>query len=226
MADGGAKPLTSDSCCCVDLSVWDSCNVNLCGFDITFDNDNFDPLCQVCALPPGWIFTQNPDGSLSLDYSGSDCSSSVGPVPMHFQFCGHNSSGSLGYTVCGYACTQDPTTGRCVRGGEWCCKHFTSTVNCGSAGVASVPDTKPLTVDAGYPNPATSSIRFDYSAPNEATMTLILVNVLGTVLNTTSTVVSKGDGSITIGLAGAQPGAYYCVFELNGQRITRRIQIK
>ena len=73
-------------------------------------------------------------------------------------------------------------------------------------------------VAQGYPNPATSSIQFNYSAPNPGLLTLTIVDLLGKTVSTTNRIVSPGDGNVTIDLSGAQPGNYYSVFELNGDR--------
>ncbi len=57
-------------------------------------------------------------------------------------------------------------------------------------------------------------------------MTMTLVDLLGRTIAISTQPVSNGDGAVTIDLTGAQPGAYYCVFDIGGQRITRRIQVK
>jgi hypothetical protein len=225
----GEKPLDENPCCCVDLAIWDSCQ-GLCGFDVTFDNGNFDPLC-ICpeyALPPGWTLTQDPDGELHLNFSGTDCSGSVGEIPVHFKFCGYNSPGSVGYTVCGYYCSNGgPSGGGCVPAGEFCCQHFYSTINCGTGPPSSVTSsTIPFSVEDGFPNPATSSIRFDYSTPFSGVLSCTLIDVLGETVSTSTNNISMGTGNVTIGLNGAQPGVYYCVFEFSGQHVTKRIVVK
>lgn len=83
-----------------------------------------------------------------------------------------------------------------------------------------------LTVDDGYPNPATSSIRFDYVAPYSETMTLTVVDLLGKTVGTSNSRVSKGDGNVTISLSGTRPGSYYCIFDLFGDRIMKHIEVK
>jgi Secretion system C-terminal sorting domain len=227
----GEVPLDNSSCCCAELKVSFTCpGTSLCGFDIVFDNDNFDPLCQVCFAPPGWTVTPNPNGSLSIDFSGSDCSGSLvsGAPPLDFQFCGFNTPGPVGYTVTGWICQQGGVAGSpCMRGTtEFCSKHFESTINCGTGPDAVTTTYIPFSVDGGYPNPATSSIRFDYSTPATGILSCTLFDVLGKTVSTSSNNVSVGSGNVTINLNGAQPGAYYCVFELSGQRVTKRIVVK
>ena len=114
----------------------------------------------------------------------------------------------------------------CHRGGEWCSQHFESTVNCGTGPDAVTTSNIPFSVDAGFPNPASSSIQFDYSAPIGGMMSLMVVDILGKTVSTSNHVITQGDGNVTIDLAGVQPGAYYCVFELNGERTTKRIKVK
>jgi hypothetical protein len=215
----------SDPCCCADLEVSFGCPGQLCGFNITFDNNNFDPLCSVCLTPPGWTVTQNPDGSLSIDFSGTNCSGALGNQPLDFQFCGFNTPGPVGYTVEGFYCTSD-LSHDCIPGTEYCSQHFESTINCGTGSDAANTTFVPFSVDAGFPNPASSSIRFDYSTPLAGMLSCTLVDILGKTVSTSSNTVSTGSGNIIIGLNGAQPGAYYCVFDLNGQRVTKRIEVK
>lgn len=226
--DRKGKGPQADPCCCVDLSLSTTCpGQSVCGFDVTFDNNNFNPVCQICQMPPGWGWSQDDNGVFHFDYSGSNCNGAIipGNAPVHFQFCGYNSDQNIGYTVCRFYCTQDPQSGLCVRGQEICCRHFTSSVNCGTDDVGLKGMETSFSVDAGYPNPAQSSVRFDYKTPINGEMTLTLVDILGKALSTSSDIISIGEGYVTIGLADAQPGVYYCVFDLNGQRITRRIRI-
>ncbi len=126
-----------------------------------------------------------------------------------------------------YYCSSDNLTGSCEVSDAFCeSVPFTSTIACEIDGVDAASETESLTVDGGYPNPAISSIRFDYMVPNQGMMTATLVDMLGKTVSTSSRPVSNGDGNVTIDLAGAQPGNYYCVFELNGERVTKRIEIK
>jgi len=128
--------------------------------------------------------------------------------------------------VCGYIC-DNTVTGGCEADPSSCpCQHFTSTITCPTSGIAPIPDSKPFAVDEGFPNPASSSIRFDYSAPYEGAMSLTFVDILGKTVSMSNSLVAQGDGNETINLTGAQPGGYYCVFEFNGVRITKRIEIK
>ncbi len=227
----GETPLDdTGSCCCANLQVSFECpGTSLCGFHIEFDDSNFDPLCSVCLIPPGWSITQNADGSLDIDYSGPDCSGALGngAPPIDFQFCGYNTPGQVGYTVTAYVCQQGgPEGGACVPGPEFCSRHFESTINCGTGPDAVTTSYVPFSVDAGFPNPATTSIRFDYSAPHGGMMGLTLVDILGKTVSASNHTIAQGDGNVTIGLAGAQPGAYYCVFELSGETVTKRIEVK
>ncbi len=223
----GQVPLDQNPCCCVDLEVWSTC-FNICGFDVVFDNGNFDPLCNVCSLPPGWEYSQDPDGELHLNYSGP-CSGSIqgnGPH-LHFQFCGYNTPGQVCYTVTGYACGDNPSNGQCFNGGTpWCSPHFCSTITCGTGADVVTSSYTPFSIDAGFPNPTSSSISFGYSSPYNGVLSCTLFDVLGKTVNSSNYTISSGTGNVTIVLNGAQAGVYYCVFEINGQRFTRRIEVK
>jgi hypothetical protein len=227
----GAEPLSdSVSCCCVDLQVsWfqkTACEYPICGCDVSFDDQSFNPICNVCYMPPGWGYTTDVpyDGILKFRYSGTNCSAT--PTSLDFKFCGQNVTDEY---VCGnvtvYTCTTNPTSGLCQAGFSPCAAPFCATLTCSLADVAS-GNPNSLTVDAGYPNPATSSIRFGFSATSQGNMTMMLVDILGHTVSTTNNIVLQGDGSLMIDLAHLQPGGYFCVLDFNGTRITRRVQVK
>lgn len=205
-----------DPCCCVDLDVFWSeptfCTYPVCGLDIAFDDGVSNPLCNVCSLPPGWNYTiDDPyDGIIHLNYSGKDCSGAFGSPygnHFHFAFCGQNLTGSLCYTIKVYQCITDPESGRCVASSSPICSpHFCNDLSCSMAGVTAGKQSW-LTVDAGYPNPATSSIRFGFSSRREGRMSMTLVDLLGRTVSISNSSISAGEGNITIGLTGAQPGA-------------------
>ena len=224
----GATP--QDGCCCVQLQIQlvDNCG-SICGCDVAFDDSSFNPYCNFCGGSPGWTF--NPDvpndGIYHLAFTGTDCTNALtfgGPV-LFFDFCGMNSDGVVGYTVTAYSCTTDPESGNCVEGPARCQPHFFSTISCDFAGASNA--TQPsLTVDDGYPNPATSSILFNFSSALGGQMSMMLVDLLGNTVSKSSKMISQGDGNINISLGNMQPGAYFCVFDINGEKLTRRVEIK
>jgi hypothetical protein len=226
----GDHPLDGGPCCCVDLNVtWfqpTSCKYPICGCDVSFDDASFNPICNICYMPPGWGYTTDVpyDGILHFRFSGTDCSAT--PTSLDFQFCGQNVTDE---NVCGtvtvYTCTTNPTTGLCEAGFSPCMAPFCATLNCS---LANVVGTNPsaLTVDPGYPNPATSSIRFGFSSVSQGKMTMTLVDILGHTISTTNNIISQGVGSVVVDLGTMQPGAYYCVFDFNGATLTRRVQVK
>jgi Secretion system C-terminal sorting domain len=218
------------SSCCVDLEIiWyqpTQCEYPICGCDVNFDDgDGFDPLCNVCSMPPGWTeYIDNPyQNVIHFRYTGTHCSSV--PSSMDFQFCGQNSSGVICGNVTVYTCTTDPTSGLCEIGASMCSPGFCNTLDCSMADVVGT-NPSAFTVDAGYPNPATSSIRFGFSSASQGKMTMTLVDILGHTISATNNIVSQGDGSAVVDLGTLQPGAYYCVFDLNGTTLTRRVLVK
>ena len=228
----GETTQTTDTCCCVQLDVFwyqpTFCVYQLCGLDIQFQNGAFNPLCNVCSLPPGWSYSLDVpyDGIIHLSYSG-DCSQAFFGQHLLFDFCGQNIVGTVCYTLTVFQCKTNPASGNCVKGVPICAPQFCNDLECDGVemGVNS-SNPSSLTIDAGYPNPAKSSIRFDFSAKTYGQMTMTLVDLLCNTVAVSNQAVSGGDGTVMIDLTGMQPGAYYCVLELNGGRITRRIQVK
>ncbi|MGH2638270.1 MAG: T9SS type A sorting domain-containing protein, partial [Rhabdochlamydiaceae bacterium] len=219
-------------CCCVDVAVWSTYPKGcfpLCGCDIAFDDQNFNPLCSVCSLPPGWSYSLDDpeDGIIHLTYSGSGgCNGALSNnQTLHFQFCGVNTAGEVGYTITGYECTTDPETGKCVKGPAICSPHFNSELNCSMA-VVSNSDRPSLVIDNGSPNPTSSSIRFGFTSPTSGPMSMTIVDILGHNLSESTQYIAQGNGGVTISLGNIQPGAYFCVFTINGETLTRRIVVK
>ncbi len=228
-------------CCCGAISIWDNCpqqpNEFICQVEVDFDSGISEiPCCY--SLPPGWTYApalghsndNDDDEYATFTYNGepgTGCSGAINAqgTPLVFVLCGFNTSAPIHYTVKLDYC-QNTNAGGCVEDGSSCVKPFTSTISCGTSGVGSASVTEPFTVTDCYPNPATSSIRFDYSTPNVGVMTLTLVDMLGKTMSSSRSVVSSGDGNVTIGLSDAQHGNYYCVFDFNGERVTKRIEIK
>jgi len=203
----------------------------ICKIVVTFDQNVLDPICQICC-PTDWTYTLGSGGvagrdGITFQYVGGQpgCTGAIGADPLDFNLCGFNTSGPIGYLVCAYFCTNT-VTGGCEPDPSPCCLPFTSTITCPTSGVASIIESKLFAVDEGFPNPAASSIRFDYTAPYQGTMSLTLVDILGKTVSMSSNIVAQGDGNVIINLTGVQAGGYYCVFEFNGERITKRIEIK
>jgi|GEM_PF-5478459 len=225
----GAIP-QAEFCCCGDFSVWETCPSPICEVQLEFHGDAITP-CDCQIEPTGWELNTWPTGPwggpvYTFKLNGKPCSDAIGSEPLHFLLCGLNSS-SVTYTVRVFFCTEDPQTGTCSPDpNSICSKTVTSTVNCGTSDVGIGQWSKKLNVEDGYPNPATNSIRFKYSAPYDETMSVTLVNVLGTTVGTSSSAVARGDGNVSIDLSAVKTGNYYCIFDLAGNRVTKHLVIK
>jgi hypothetical protein len=204
-------------CCCVNLAIWSTYPGGcfpLCGCDVIFQDSSFNPLCNVCSLPPGWTYSEDIpyDGILHLYYSGGCGGALSNGNTLNFQFCGQNTSGEVCYTIDAYSCKTSPATGNCVEGPLICDPQFCNTLSCAMLGVSSTAYPY-LTIDNGYPNPATTSIRFGFTSAQAGQMSMTLVDILGHTLSTSSQFISAGDGSVVVSLGNPQPGGYFCVRE-------------
>ncbi len=218
-------------CCCGQFIVSNPCSLPICEVSIGIEEGIDRPECCV-TMPDGWTLTdEGPDGSLDesdvllFENTSSDCSGAIGSSPMTFDVCGFQET-LIKYRVTVTFCDVNGVTGACEPSSTTCSRDFLGEIECPPADVGSISITQPLNVSQGFPNPTSSMIQFNYSAPNSGLLTLSIVDVLGKTLSTTSRIISQGTGDVTLDISGAPTGNYYCVFGLNGEKLTKRIEVK
>ena len=226
------KDATQDApppCCCGQFIVSNPCTLPVCEVTIYIEYGLTPPTCCV-VNPPGWTYTdEGPSGNysdvLSFENTSNNCDGAIGATPIAFDVCGFQEA-LIKYNVMVTYCNVNKLTGACVPSNTTCFGQFISEIECTPAEVGSLSVSQTLSVEPGYPNPASSSIQFNYLAPNPGMLTLSIFDMLGKTVSTTNRVVSQGTGNVTLGLSEALAGNYYCVFALNGETVTKRLEVK
>ena len=82
-------------------------------------------------------------------------------------------------------------------------------------------------VSVNYPNPASRLTQFDVKLDQAAEVGITLTNLTGQVVTQLDPKkLNSGNNMVTLDVSGLQGGVYFCSFEVNGQKITRKIVVK
>ncbi len=218
-------------CCCGQFLVSDPCTpqMQICEITIGIEYGLTPPTC--CVLPPdGWTWLdEGPGGgfadNISFQNTSSNCDGDIGATPVAFDVCGFQED-LLKFRVTVTYCSVNKITGACEPSSSSCWQDFVSEIECPTADVGSLSVEQSLSISSGFPNPASSSVQFNYSAPRPGLLKLSIVDVLGKTVSATSRIITNGAGNVTLGLNDASVGNYYCVFEMNGETVTKRVEVK